>query len=107
MTNYTSAFIADSSTLPTGSHPLSNWLVVECPSLVSVPHTHLLSITDFAQIAPDGIDGIEQVDLITNAGPSKRKDMIYNIDMELETGPPNFGAMAARFVNLQSLTPLF
>ncbi|ELU12468.1 hypothetical protein CAPTEDRAFT_223869 [Capitella teleta] len=64
----------------------------------------LLHITDWLPTivklaggeVPDGIDGIEQVDLITNAGPSKRTDMIYNIDMELETGTPDFGTMAAR-----------
>jgi arylsulfatase A-like enzyme len=44
----------------------------------------------------DGVDGVEQIALVTEGGQSKRKDMIYNVDMELETGPASFGCMAVR-----------
>ncbi|ELT99395.1 hypothetical protein CAPTEDRAFT_208054 [Capitella teleta] len=78
------------------SSPLIRKKGVEADGLLHMTDWLPTILTLAGGTVPDGIDGIEQVDLITNAGLSKRTNMIYNIDMELETGPPNFGCMAAR-----------
>ena len=54
---------------------------------------NLLSLS--SSFAED-IDGIDQSDVILRGAKSERKYIIYNIDREIEIGPPLFGEMAAR-----------
>jgi len=44
----------------------------------------------------DGIDGVDQSDLVLRGGPSARDSMVYFIDREAKIGPPEFGEMAIR-----------
>jgi len=71
-----------------------------------IEHDGLVHITDWlptiVKLAggsvpeSDGIDGLDQTDLVLNNGPSVRKNMVYNIDREYDIGLPKFGEIAVR-----------
>jgi len=65
---------------------ISDWL----PTLVSIASKGEMSV-------PSELDGIDQSDMLLNGGASKRTNMVYNIDRQLNLiGGSKFGEMAVR-----------
>jgi len=44
----------------------------------------------------DGLNGVDQSDMVINGGPSARDEMIYHVDREVQYGPPQCGEMGIR-----------
>jgi hypothetical protein len=93
------------STLWEGGSKANSWAHSPLLPTTGVEIDGLMHVTDWVptlvelaggSVSDPDLDGYSQVDMILNGGPSKRPNMMYNMDREFEFGLPIFGEIAAR-----------